>query len=220
MKKRSKQAEILIGTSGWHYTHWLGLFYPPEIKGYYELKFYSEHFNTVENNSSFYRVSKESTYKTWLRMTPAHFTFSLKLNKVITHINRLEVNEEVKEKINIILASTQTLADRLGCIVIQLPPSFKYDLKRLDSFLKYFSKQIQKVECKPDVAIEFRHKQWFTNDTYVLLKKHNVALVAAQSSRYPEAREVTADICYIRMHGPEKLFASKYTTEELQEWAT
>jgi uncharacterized protein YecE (DUF72 family) len=80
------KTQLYIGTSGWHYKHWLGLFYPPKISGYNELRFHAEHFNTVENNSSFYRVAKESTYKTWFRMTPAHYKFSMKLNKLITHI--------------------------------------------------------------------------------------------------------------------------------------
>ena len=214
-----KGAEIYIGTSGWHYTHWMGKFYPPEVKGYNELRFFSEHFNTVENNSSFYRISKESTYKTWVRMTPESFTFSLKLNKFITHTHRLELTDEVQEKCIAILTSLQVLKGQLGAILIQLPPSFKYDLIHLETFLTFFTSEIQKQEYKPDLAIEFRNKIWFTKDAYELLKKYNVALVAAQSSRYPGVQKVTADTCYIRMHGPEKLFASSYSDEQLEEWA-
>ena len=213
-----KKATIYIGTSGWHYPHWLGLFYPSEIKGYYELKFFSEHFNTVENNSSFYRIAQESTYKTWLRMTPEHFKFSMKLNKLITHTHKLELNEEVREKVRYILSTTQVLGDRLGAIVIQLPPSFRLDVPKLDAFLNFFKGEIEKLAYKFDVAIEFRNKYWFKKEVYTLLKKHNVALVAAQSSRYPGERHVTADVAYIRLHGPEKLFASKYTSEQLKDW--
>src|SRR4030095_1866508 len=122
------KTRLYIGTSGWHYKHWLGLFYPPEISGYNELRFHAAHFNTVENNSSFYRVAKESTYKTWSRMTPAHYKFSMKLNKLITHIHRLELNDEVREKVHYILTSTQILKDKLGAMVIQLPPSFRFDV--------------------------------------------------------------------------------------------
>src|SRR3954465_6756593 len=117
------KAKLYIGTSGWHYVHWMGIFYPPEVTGYNELRFHSQHFNTVENNSSFYRISKESTYKTWDRMTPEGFKFSLKLNKAITHIARLELTDEVREKTEYILTSTQVLKEKLGAIVIQLPPS-------------------------------------------------------------------------------------------------
>src|SRR5690348_4376204 len=87
--REATSARFYIGTSGWHYNDWRGRFYPPEVTGYNELRFYAEHFNTVENNSSFYRIAQESTYKTWVRMTPADWKFSIKLNKAITHIHRL-----------------------------------------------------------------------------------------------------------------------------------
>lgn len=208
-----------IGTSGWHYSDWIGLFYPPEIKGYNELRFHSKHFNTVENNSSFYHIAQESTYQTWFKMTPDHYKFSIKLNKHITHIRRLELDDDTREKVRYILSTTQVLKNKLGAIVIQLPASFKYDLKKLDTFVNFFTREVKKQEYKFDVAIEFRNKYWFVDEVYSLLKKYNVALVAGQSSRYPEVRHVTADSAYIRMHGPEKLFASKYTREQLEDWA-
>ena len=214
------KAHVYIGTSGWHYPDWVGLFYRPNIKGYDELKYHATHFETVENNASFYLISQETTYKTWDRMTPPEYKFSMKLNKAITHVARLELTTEVKEKVQLILESTQVLKDKLGAMVIQLPPGFKLDLIRLDLFLKYFTKEIQKQTYKFDIAIEFRHNKWFIGEVYSLLEKYNVALVAGQSSRYPEMRRVTADIAYIRMHGPEKLFASKYSREQLIEWAT
>lgn len=219
MKKNINKSEIYVGTSGWHYDHWLAIFYPAEIKGYYELRYHSEHFNTVENNSSFYRIAGENTYKTWTKMTPENYKFSMKLNKFITHIHRLELKDEVKEKINYILSTTQILGVRMGAIVIQLPPSLKYDLNKLKIFLNFFIKEIQKQTYKFNVAVEFRNKYWFNEDVYTILKKFNVALVTGQSSRYPEIRHVTSDIAYIRMHGPEKLFASKYTDEQLDELA-
>jgi uncharacterized protein YecE (DUF72 family) len=214
----AKQGKIYVGTSGWHYNHWMGVFYPPEITGYNELRFYSERYDTVENNSSFYRVAQESTYKTWARMTPEHFKFSLKLNRFITHTHRLKLTPEVEERCTYILNSLQVLGDRLGAIVIQLPASFKPEHQRLDEFLTFFVREARLLAHPPDIAIEFRSQAWFTNDTYGLLKRHNVALVAAQSSRYPEARELTADFCYIRLHGPKELFASSYSTEELKDW--
>ncbi len=210
---------IYIGTSGWHYDDWVGIFYPPEITGYKELRFFSERFNSVENNSSFYRIAGETTYKTWSRMTPGHFKFSMKLNRIMTHVHRLELNEEVREKVRHILASTQVLKEKLGAIVIQLPPSFRFDPDKLARFLEFFRSEMDLREYKFDIAIEFRNKYWFVEETYRLLRTHNVALVVAQSSRYPGAREVTADFAYIRLHGPKELFASKYTTKQLEDWA-
>ncbi|MDB5162406.1 MAG: hypothetical protein JWN28_13 [Candidatus Saccharibacteria bacterium] len=210
--------EIYIGTSGWHYNHWMKLFYPADIKGYRELTYHATYFNTVENNSSFYRIASEGTYKTWSRMTPESYKFSMKLNKIITHTHKLEINDEVIEKVEYILQATQILENKLGAILIQLPASFKYDLKRLKTFLAFFTKEVRSKSYVFDIAIEFRNKHWFTDELYALLKEYNVALVAGQSSRWPEMRQITADIAYIRLHGPEKLFASSYSTEQLTEW--
>ena len=213
------KAVLYIGTSGWHYNDWIGTFYPKDVKGYNELKYHAQHFNTVENNSSFYRISKESTYKTWDRMTPADYRFSIKVNKAVTHEAKLELTDGVQDKLNYVLESTQVLGDKLGAIVVQLPASFHYDLPKLADFLQFFRQHVDAQKHRFDVAIEFRNKYWLVNETYAVLKKYNVALVAGQSSRYPLAREVTADVAYIRMHGPDKLFASKYTPEQLAEWA-
>lgn len=209
----------LIGTSGWHYADWLGTFYPPEITGYNELTYHAKHFNTVENNSSFYRIASAGTYKTWDRMTPDGYKFSIKLNKIITHTHRLKVNDEVRERVQFILESTQVLGGKLGAILIQLPASFTYDLDRVRIFLDFFTEAVRAQPHPFDIAIEFRNKYWFTPETYELLRQHNVALVAGQSSRWPGVREVTADVAYIRMHGPEKLFASSYLPEQLAGWA-
>jgi uncharacterized protein YecE (DUF72 family) len=112
------------------------------------------------------------------------------------------------------------LGDKLGAVLIQLPASFPYDPVRLGAFLKFFTAEVRAQPQPFDIAIEFRHTRWFTDETFALLEKYNVALVAGQSSRWPEMRRITADIAYIRMHGPEKLFASSYSPTQLQELAT
>jgi uncharacterized protein YecE (DUF72 family) len=211
---------IFIGTSGWHYNGWTGTFYPKDITGYHELTYHAQFFNTVENNSSFYRTASEPTYKTWDKMTPPGYKFSIKLNKQITHVSKLEVSDDVRELVNYILDSTQVLGKKIGALLIQLPASFTYDLERLDTFLDFFTKEVRSRPFAFDLAIEFRNRYWFVEEVYTCLRKYNVALVAANSSRYPGAREVTADIAYIRMHGPTKLFASSYSDEQLQELAT
>lgn len=152
-------------------------------------------------------------------MTPPDYKFSIKLNKQITHINTLQVSEEVRERVSYILNTTQALGRKIGALLIQLPASFTYDLEKLNTFLDFFTKEVRSRTFVFDLAIEFRSRYWFTEETYVLLRKYNVALVAANSSRYPGVREVTADISYIRMHGPTTLFASSYSDEQLQELA-
>jgi len=218
-KDLNKSASILIGTSGWHYADWEDSFYPAEVKGYEELRYYSRRFATVENNSSFYRISKESTYKTWNRVTDPGFVFSLKLNQFMTHVHRLKLNDETIAKTKYVLESVQVLGNKLGALVIQLPAAFKCDPNALEAFLAFLSREIEAVQYKPDLAIEFRSPDWFNDTVFVLLRKYNVALVAANSSRYPGIKELTADIAYIRLHGPRELFASSYSTEELAGWA-
>ena len=97
---------------------------------------------------------------------------------------------------------------------------FRLDIEKVDQFLTFFKAQMSKREYHFDVAIEFRNKYWFIPDVYKMLRQQNVALVAADSSRYPGVRQITADFFYVRMHGPEKLFSSKYTTGQLEELAT
>lgn len=212
-------AQILIGTSGWHYSDWVKAFYPADVVGYHELTYHARFFNTVENNSSFYRVASEPTYKTWDKMTPPDYKFSIKLNKQITHVNKLQLSEEARERIRYILDTTQVLGRKIGALLIQLPASFKYDEEKLITFLDYFTEEVRSRSFVFDLAIEFRNRYWFTEEVYAILRKYNVALVAANSSRYPGVREVTAEIAYIRMHGPTKLFASSYSDEQLQELA-
>ncbi len=214
-----KSAVLNIGTSGWHYAHWRDTFYPKEVVGYKELGFFSQHYNSVENNASFYRISKESTYQTWACMVPEGFAFSLKLNRFITHTHRLKVTDDTMERTRYILATTQVLREKLGAFVIQLPASFKPDHERLDAFLGFMRAEIELLEFPPDLAIEFRADPWFSKETYELLMRHNVALVTAQSSWYPEDRHVTSSIAYFRFHGPKELFASGYSDEELVAWA-
>ncbi len=211
--------QLFIGTSGWHYSDWTGTFYPEGVSGYNELTYHARFFNTVENNSSFYRMAGEQTYKSWLKKTPDNYKFSIKLNKQITHGSKLILSDSVRTQVKYILDTTQVIGPKMGALLVQLPASFRYDLERLDIFLAFFTTEVRTRIHTFDLAIEFRNKYWFTNDTYALLRKYNVALVAADSSRYPGARELTADIAYIRMHGPTKLFASSYSDAQLQELA-
>jgi uncharacterized protein YecE (DUF72 family) len=131
----------------------------------------------------------------------------------------LEVNDEVRERVHYVLTSTQVLGEKLGAILIQLPASFRYDIEKLNVFLTYFTAEVRSLTYPFDIAIEFRNNHWFNDDVYSLLEKYNVALVDGQSSRYPEMRRITANIAYIRMHGPKKLFASSYSKQQLEELA-
>lgn len=183
-----------------------------------KLKFVSEHFNTVEINSTFYRMPPEKTFQHWHDTVGDNFLYSVKFSRYITRTKRLVLDEESKPFIREFLKRARLLHEKLGTIVIQLPPSLKFDAELLEKFLKYMKSYSKRIKLNADIAIEFRNRSWFDEKTYDILSKNNTAFVCADSSRYPCERKVTADFVYIRLHGPRELFASKYTDDELKEW--
>lgn len=207
--------QILVGTSGWYYQDWVGSFYPKKLKSYKDLAFYAETFKTVENNSAFYHMPLRSTIQKWDKATPRDFIFSVKLNQSITHYQALVLNAKTKTLLKDYFHSINQLQSKLGTILIQLPARFRYDLDKLETFLKYYTKHYP-----VRTAIEFRNQYWFVKDTYNILKKYNIALTIAQSSRYPLDQTMTADFGYFRFHGPRKLFMSSYSDKELKDWAS
>lgn len=218
MKKR--QGKLYIGTSGWVYPHWEGIFYPEDLLSKDKLKYFSQHFKTAEINYSFYHLPRPSTYQNWYNQTPEDFLFAVKASRFITHIKRLK---GVKTAWKTFLENTLHLKEKLGPILFQFPPSFKAteeNIKRLENFLKATRKRTLKtMVLNVRFAFEFRHKSWCDEKIYKLLKKYNSAWVIADSPRYPLADVVTADFVYIRMHGSKVMFSSNYTKKELQDLA-
>lgn len=210
--------KIYIGTSGWVYGHWEGIFYPQGLKGKEKLKYFSQYFKTTEINYSFYHLPRPQTYQNWYFETPKDFLFSVKASRLITHIKRLKGVEEIWKNF---LENALSLLKKLGPILFQFPPSFKTDkenLKRLKNFLKIISKDKRKHK-NLSFAFEFRHESWCDEEIYQLLRKYGVAWVIADSPYWPKAEKVTSNFVYVRMHGSKKLFASKYTKEELKNLA-
>ena len=213
---------IYIGTSGWVYGHWEGIFYPEDLPSKDKLKYFSKHFKTAEINYSFYHLPRPSTYQKWYSETPADFIFAIKASRFITHIKRLY---GVKETWQQFLENALHLKEKLGPFLFQFPPSFRAtneNFERLEIFLKDITKNLRQIKATAIIlryAFEFRHESWFNEKIYNLLKKHNVAWVIADSPSYPKAEEVTTDFVYIRLHGPKVLFASKYTEKELSSLA-
>lgn len=209
-------SKIYIGTSGWIYGHWEKIFYPENLKNNEKLKFYSEKFNTVEINYSFYHQPRPTTYQNWYNQTPKNFLFAVKISRFITHIKRLKNIEKSWEKF---LENAITLKEKTGSFLLQLPPSFKCDnenLKRIESFLEFSKRKNPKIY----LAIETRNKTFENNKFFNLLKKHNTALVISDSPTWIKIEKPElADFIYIRMHGSKKLFSSKYTKEELEDLA-
>lgn len=215
-------AKLFIGTSGWIYGHWDGVFYPEDLKSKDKLKYFSQHFKTTEVNYSFYHLPRASTYQNWYKQTPKDFLFAVKASRFITHIKRLK---GVRKAWKIFLDNALNLKEKLGPILFQFPPSFEAteeNINRLEGFLRLISvnqRLDQRKSAKIRFAFEFRHKTWCDKKIYNLLKKYKVAWVIADSPRYPKAEVVTAGFVYIRMHGSKILFSSKYTKKELQDLA-
>jgi uncharacterized protein YecE (DUF72 family) len=208
----SFMARIFIGTSGWVYGAWRGLFYPPTLPDAQRLSYFANRFRTTEVNYSFYHVPSTDTYRKWLGLVPPDFVFSLKANRVITHVARLQ---EVGPPWNDFVRGARQLGHQLGPILLQFPPSFRKDHAVLAAFLEMASRTSVHIR----LVFEFRHPSWFVEDTYRLLRRHGCALCIADGPRYPRANEVTADFAYVRFHGHAPREAPWYADEDLRQEA-
>lgn len=202
---------LFIGTSGWNYPHWKGVFYPEALTQKNWLEYYVKFFNSVELNVTFYRLVNKKVFENWRKRTPNNFHFVVKGLRFITHIKKLK---GIKKPLDLFIENTSGLKEKLAAILWQFPPSFKLDLKRLESFLKLLKK------TKIRQVFEFRNETWFNDESYALLKEYNACLCIAHSGeRFPCAWEITSDFLYLRFHGGKSLYASNYSDKELKEWS-
>ncbi len=201
--------KIHIGTSGWHYQHWKGPFYPRDLPDKEMLQFYVQHFQTAEINNSFYRIPGKKTLEQWSRTAGKDFVFSVKGSLYITHMKKLkDPHVPVKnfmEKISALKAS-------LGPVLFQLPPNWKKNRDRLQSFLEAFP-------SKQKITIEFRDESWFGDDINELLEKYGIAFCIYDFNRRQSPKTVTADFVYIRLHGPDGAYKGLYDNKTLDGWA-
>lgn len=204
-----KKGKIHIGTSGWHYKHWKGNFYPVDIKDHEQLKEYIKTFETVELNNSFYHLPAEETFRQWAAAVTDGFIFSVKASRYITHMKKLK---DTLPAVEILLQHADKLKDKLGPVIFQLPPGWKVNAERLSDFLKRLPKGYR-------YTFEFRNQTWFTEEIYESLRKHNIALCIYELDHYQSPILVTADFVYVRLHGPEGKYQGSYTQEQLDHWA-
>lgn len=201
-------ARLLIGTSGWVYGSWKGIFYPPALPAGQRLSYYAARFETTELNYSFYHVPSAETYRRWLRVVPPHFVFTLKANRVLTHVARLRDVELIWSDFT---RGAHELGPHLGPILLQLPPSFRNDQALLAAFLEMTSNTSMPIR----LAFEFRHASWFIEETYRLLSRYRAALCIADGPRFPRVDRVTADFAYLRFHGRTPREAPFYADQQL-----
>lgn len=201
--------KVIIGTSGWWYEHWREKFYPPDLKKNQWFKYYIKFFESVEVNSSFYRLPFPNVVKGWARKAPPEFRFTLKMWRRVTHLKKLK---DVEEDVKRFMQRISPLRDNLGAILYQLPPSVKCNLNLLKNFIKQLPQDVDQV-------VEFRNKSWLTPEVFSLLKEHNVAYCIVSMPDFPELVQTTSNISYIRFHGKKILYGSSYSEQELLKWA-
>jgi len=206
---------FFIGTSGYNYKHWLnGVFYPPGIKEKDLFSHYQKYFNSVELNVTFYRLPSEKVFESWYRKSKKDFGFVVKGSRFITHVKKLK---EIEEPVNLFSHRCSFLKEKLLCILWQLPPSLKKDIKKLVNFINCIKRN--EFFKFIDHSIEFRHSSWFEEDVLEILKENNINLCIAHSQRWPMYEAITSDFIYLRFHGGEVLYGTEYSINELRSWA-
>lgn len=210
--------KVYIGTSGWQYYHWKNKFYPENLSSKDFLKFYAQHFKTVEINTSFYHLTKKTTFEKWKNEVNKNFVFAVKLYRLFTHIRRLKIKKEDAGILKNFLENTSVLKNNLGPILIQLPPSFK-DENLLQEFIKKFKKIAENIfEKLPPTAVEIRNKNLLKKEVYDFFKKEKIIFTISDSPRWPTKIIKTTNEVYIRFHGKPRLFASRYSEDELKDY--
>jgi uncharacterized protein YecE (DUF72 family) len=202
---------VRIGCSGWNYDDWRGRLYPEGLGKQRWLERYAEQFDTVEVNSTFYRLASRNAVARWMEQTPEGFVFTLKASRYLTHIKRLgDIDQGIAryyERIEPLVGS-----DKLGPIVWQLPANFKRDDDLLAGAL---ARLPEGRHC-----FEFRHETWFTPDVYELLGRHGAALVIGDHPKWPfQAHELTTDWTLVRLHYGRRGRRGNYSRTELETWA-
>lgn len=201
---------IRIGTSGWHYGDWKGAFYPEGMSRKEWLHFYSARFSTVESNAAFYRLPETETFHGWAGQSPDDFVIAVKMSRYLTHVKRLA---DPEEPVGRFVERIEGLGDKLGPVLLQLPPNFRKDLPRLDAVLS-------QLPARLSVAVELRHASWFEDEVRTCLKSHGAALCLADRGSRPAAPLWrTADWTYLRFHAGTGLPAPCYGRTALVSWA-
>jgi uncharacterized protein YecE (DUF72 family) len=231
------QHGIRVGISGWRYAGWRGSFYPKGWAQRRELEFASRHFDTIEINGSFYSLQRAALYRQWREETPENFTFAVKGGRFITHMKRLVGIETPLA--NFFASGLLALGPKLGPILWQLPPGFAFDAERLDAFFALLPRTVaaaSRLAAQHDRrvkdpclsaefdmpirhALEIRHDSFKTPGFIALLRRHQIALVAADTVEWPYLEDVSADFVYVRLHGSQELYASGYDDGALALWA-
>ena len=198
-----------IGTSGWQYRHWRHTFYPQGVAQTKWLEYYCERFQIVELNNSFYSLPKESTFEKWRERTPDDFIMAAKMSRFLTHIKKLQ---EPEEPIQRFFSRAEYLGQKLGPVLLQLPPTLRADPEALDHCLSLMPSDVRTV-------VEFRHDSWWTDEIRSILAKHNAANCLADRGAKPVTELwKTTDWTFVRFHAGLASPQPCYRKKTLEEW--
>jgi uncharacterized protein YecE (DUF72 family) len=233
-----RQGEIRIGISGWRYKGWRGVFYPTGLRQKDELKFAAESFRTVEINGTFYSLQRPEYFAAWRDQTPDGFSFAVKGPRFITHMLKLTRSETPLA--NFFGNGVLALGSKLGPILWQLPPQFRFNAEKLSAFFDALPRDTRaaarlarkhdhrikgRTWLRTDAerplrhAVEIRHESFRCPEFIALLREYDIALVVADTVEWPLLFDVTSDFVYCRLHGSEQLYASGYESDALDLWA-
>ncbi|MDH2424012.1 DUF72 domain-containing protein [Sphaerisporangium sp. TRM90804] len=200
---------LLVGTSGWQYTDWRGVLYPPGLPQRLWLERYGEAFETVENNNAFYRLPSRETFESWRERTPDGFVMAVKASRFLTHIKRLK---EPEEPVDRLMAAAEGLGPKLGPVLVQLPPTLRAEPERLDACLRRFPRHVR-------VAVEPRHPSWWTAEVRAVLAEHGAALCWADALGRPRSPLWrTSGWGYLRFHQGRARPWPSYGDASLRSW--
>jgi uncharacterized protein YecE (DUF72 family) len=230
---------VRVGLSGWRYASWRGRFYPKGLPQRRELEHASTVFDSLELNGSFYSLQRPEHYARWRAETPRDFVFAVKGSRYITHM--LKLNRTDAALANFFASGLANFRDKLGPILWQLPPNLGFNPERIDAFLSLLPRDAraasrlarrhdERVEGRAQTAfganrplrhaLEVRHPSFAVPEFIALLRKHGVAFVVADTGgKWLEHHDITAHFVYVRLHGPKKLYASRYSDATLARWS-
>jgi uncharacterized protein YecE (DUF72 family) len=207
---------LLVGTSGWQYRDWRGVFYPPDLPRRRWLEHYASQYATVENNGTFYRLPDRETFAGWRARTPPGFVMAVKASRYLTHIRRLR---DPAEPVGRMLAAAAGLGDRLGPVLVQLPPTLAADPPLLAACLSAL-RQAAPAGAAVRAAVEPRHPSWWSEPVREVLAAHNAALAWADRRGRPlTPLWRTADWGYLRFHEGAGRPWPRYGRQALRSWA-
>ncbi len=233
-----RSGAIRIGISGWRYKGWRGVFYPQGLRQKDELAFAAQRFRTVEINGTFYSLQRPEYFTAWRDATPDGFVFAVKGPRFITHM--LKLNRSDTPLANFFGNGMLALGAKLGPILWQFPPNFRFNPEKLAEFFGKLPRDTEaaaalarkhdhriegraylRADAKRPLryAMEIRHESFRCREFIELLRAHNVALAVADTVDWPLLFDVTADFVYCRLHGSEQLYASGYESKALDLWA-